>query len=563
MNSLLIADAHRDLMKERIGNIDAQNTISPSGKEEIIAEFDGGKITKFELDEKIINLPAMYQPRYQSPEAKAEMLEQMAIEIIFFQEARALKMHEVPEFKRRAANQTIAFLAGEYKMDYLKNNLTFTEEEKEAYYKANQEKFPSQTFKEAEMQVMRFLKPLKERELTEQLVQNLQEKYRTQLVQSIIEKVNLVNIKEQANIEKEYIITANKPELKMTVGEFVLLFTDNPNYVNVPLRTTEDLNKIINSTLESSLLAFEAKQQGFDKNKERMATFEKIEKSLLLQFTYNKLVVDKIDVSEQQLRKYYDENIKEFSTLPYKKIQEFVFDDEKTAKSVLKNVKKAKNDGAKINAIVQEHSKNKKDNGYLPNIYQNDIIPGLGKDAAYSKLVWETGTAKLSKIFQNRRNEFIFFRVLEDNKAIATPFEEARENIKKTKFKNEQNELFTKLKKELANKYNLIMYPDKLVVKLSVEEYFNKAEESQKRRRFQDAIYYYDQIIKFYGNQHDDYKALFMKGFILAENLNEKEAALAIFNQLVKNYPSGELHESAYFMIDELTGNSRTLKIEE
>jgi tetratricopeptide (TPR) repeat protein len=155
----------------------------------------------------------------------------------------------------------------------------------------------------------------------------------------------------------------------------------------------------------------------------------------------------------------------------------------------------------------------------------------------------------------------VFFRIIEDVEAVATPFEEARESIKQTKYKNEQTSLFEELQDELSTKYNLKLYPDKLIVKLTAKEYFTKAEDSQKRRRFRDAIYYYDQIIKFYPNQQDDYKALFMKGFILAENLNEKEDALAVFEKVLNDYPENELHESARFMKNELTGKSESLKI--
>ncbi len=52
-----------------------------------------------------------------------------------------------------------------------------------------------------------------------------------------------------------------------------------------------------------------------------------------------------------------------------------------------------------------------------------------------------------------------------------------------------------------------------------------------------------------------------MKGFILAENLNEKKEALKIFEQVLQDYPQGELHDSAQFMKDELTGKKKDIQI--
>ena len=67
-------------------------------------------------------------------------------------------------------------------------------------------------------------------------------------------------------------------------------------------------------------------------------------------------------------------------------------------------------------------------------------------------------------------------------------------------------------------------------------------------------MFYYDQIIKYYPNGTDDYKAAFMKAFLHSEEMDQKEEALKLFKEFVKAYPKGELLESAQFMIDELEG---------
>jgi outer membrane protein assembly factor BamD (BamD/ComL family) len=112
----------------------------------------------------------------------------------------------------------------------------------------------------------------------------------------------------------------------------------------------------------------------------------------------------------------------------------------------------------------------------------------------------------------------------------------------------------------LEEKYHLKKYPERLEVRLTAEEYFTKAEEAQKSRRFKDAIFYYDQIIKYYKNNTDDYKAAFMKAFLHAEEMNQKEEALTQFKAFIQNFPEGELHESANFMINELEGKSDFLQ---
>jgi outer membrane protein assembly factor BamD (BamD/ComL family) len=53
-----------------------------------------------------------------------------------------------------------------------------------------------------------------------------------------------------------------------------------------------------------------------------------------------------------------------------------------------------------------------------------------------------------------------------------------------------------------------------------------------------------------------------MKAFLIAEELKDEAQALQLFKDFLKKYPSGELNESAQFMIDSLEGNA-VLEIEE
>ncbi len=66
---------------------------------------------------------------------------------------------------------------------------------------------------------------------------------------------------------------------------------------------------------------------------------------------------------------------------------------------------------------------------------------------------------------------------------------------------------------------------------------------------------FYDQIVQTFKNGVDDYKAFFMKAFLMAEEMKNTELALQLFREFITRFPVGELHESAQFMIDSLEGN--------
>jgi outer membrane protein assembly factor BamD (BamD/ComL family) len=103
--------------------------------------------------------------------------------------------------------------------------------------------------------------------------------------------------------------------------------------------------------------------------------------------------------------------------------------------------------------------------------------------------------------------------------------------------------------------FNLKKYPERVKLTMTADELFTQADTAARQRNFKDAITYYDQIISSFKNNSDDYKASFMKAFLIAEEMKQNDMALALFREFLNKYPEGDLHESARFMIDSLEGN--------
>ena len=76
-------------------------------------------------------------------------------------------------------------------------------------------------------------------------------------------------------------------------------------------------------------------------------------------------------------------------------------------------------------------------------------------------------------------------------------------------------------------------------------ELFAKAQEHEGRQEYNDAIKNYDLIIDKYPDSDLRYKALFMKGFILFDNLKNNEKAVEIFDELLSEYPNCDLADDA------------------
>ncbi|RLC58817.1 MAG: hypothetical protein DRH89_00080 [Candidatus Cloacimonadota bacterium] len=539
--------------------------------ETIIADFEGGKITMGQLEERVKQLPPMYQPKYSTPEGKENLLDMMCTEELFYLEALAHDVRNDDRYDTMIDNQIKSVYFGEYKKELGNNLITYTDEEKKIYYNEHMDIFVGRTFEESEAEIEKRLRPEKEKDLIDSLKVDLYKKYDIQINEENIMAFNLTSIDSNEVNKDKMLIESNNPEIALSVGQFMDMFEDLPPQNKAALRDNASLQKYLENRVELDVFYLEALENGFDKNEYVQTTIEQIHRNMMLRTVYNKLVVDPIDLSDEAVKKYYDTNILQFSTKPYRKIQTFGFESEDVAKKMRKQVKKLlkKNKEEELKTLIAENSVYSAKDGILDHIYNNGIIPGIGKDEVYSEMVWKTKPNKLSKIFKNSKDIYVFFNIIEDVQAVSSPFDEVKAKVKNQMLKDISKESFDRISAELETKYNLKKYPENMVEILTAEEYFTKAENAQKRRRFTDAIFYYDKVIEHHKNNSDDYKATFMKGFLYAEELKDKENALISFKEVLSDFPEGELHESAQFMIDELEGRSNlidqfeTEKIEE
>jgi len=529
--------------------------------ETVIAEFEGGNITMGDLEARIELIPPMYQPKYSSPEGKESLLNDLCTEELFFQEAINRNVRLTERYLGTIDNQVKSVYYGEYKKVFVAEELDITTAEKKLYFNENPELFVARTFEESELEIEQRLKPQKERELIDSKREELFVLYEIELNNESIEAFNLTDIDSNLENQEQILIGSNNQDIVLTVGDFVANFEFLPQKNKSALSTTEKLKGLLRNQAELEVFFLQAVEMGLDKDPFVKKTIEQIHRNLMLRTVYNLIVIDPIDLSDEAVEKFYNENIGQFSTNPYRQIQTFGFETEDIAKKMRKKIKKLikKKNEEEIKKLIAENSSYPAKDGVLNHVYNNGVIPGIGKDEVYSEMVWKTKPKKLSKIFKNSKDIFVFFRILKDIQAVATPFDSIKVKVNSQMMKDLSRKNFEETTLKLETNYNLKKFPERMIVILSAEEYFNKAESAQKRRKFEDAIFYYNQVIKNYENNEDDYKATFMKGFLYAEELDDKEQAISCFNDVLTKFPEGELHESANFMIAELEGKSNLL----
>jgi len=114
-------------------------------------------------------------------------------------------------------------------------------------------------------------------------------------------------------------------------------------------------DKIIDQVIEKELLIKNAKKDGIEKNKSYKENLEKIKDNLALEI-WMKEEMDKISVSEDDAKKYFEENKEKFKTPKQVKARHILVSDEKMAKEAIETLGKSKNLEADFIKMAEEKS---------------------------------------------------------------------------------------------------------------------------------------------------------------------------------------------------------------
>jgi hypothetical protein len=642
-----------------------QNKINP---DDILAEFDGGVITRKDIDAKISKLPMNAQGRYKTIEGQKQVLDIIATEEVFNAKALQLKLDQDPDVRASIENGKKQFFVQEYYKRNISDLVVVTEQDKRDYYENNKQAFyvfpnvtinyiqaadeqsaldaireiqagkswadasdlyninnyakglkgtiknirlngnipgvgndldlerliaestpdstaihgphktttgwhvfrimdyqpgKQKTFEEVLPELDQRTRPGVETRMLNDLTTRLKEKYSVVLDTTRVAEIDLYNRANNSGIESVNLVSSTSPDINITVATLLDNFAKLSQQEQLFFSKGEGAKELLDQELIRALLYADAKALDYEQYLQNDDNYKQMQRFFLLNKAFRMLVVDSIQINSDETRAYYDEHIADYTTPANRSIQVLWFTDEAAANDALKDytLYTKFNDEERINKLIENKSAKPK-LALLENIYDNGIITGIGPDENFCNMVWDNPVGYISPVFTSARGDIVFFRTLSETPATAQSFTEIEPRIYGSLKNERQASQQEKVTQDLYTEFHMVKYPEKISLDLSAEDLFMMADDSAKQRNFKDAITFYDQIIKNYPNGSDDYRASFMKAFIIAEELKDEEQALQLFKDFLKKYPEGELNESAQFMIDSIEGNV-TLDIEE
>jgi peptidyl-prolyl cis-trans isomerase C len=411
-------------------------------------------------------------------------------------------------------------------------------------------------FLEVQPEIEQRMRPTKEREILDEIKAALMSKYEVEIDDAMLARIDLDKKQLNIPIENEILVSANNAELKYTVTDLLNSFTKLSPQEQIFYVKGGGANQLLDQELIQKLLFIESKAEGYERYFDENEDFVQLKRNTILRRAYEILVLETIEVTDEEIAERYEQSIETYANPAQRSIQALFFEDMKTANKAWKKFAKAhkKSDEKSMGKIINKYSIRPQKSIYS-NQYDNGIVTGIASDADFSRRIWDNPVGYLSPVFTADNGDIVFFRTLSEDAKTYKPLTEVQPRIygmiKQEKEKTRQDTVT----EELFVEYDMKKYPERIQMNLTAEELFTHADNAARNRNYQDSIVFYDQIVRNFPNGVDDYKAAFMKAFLVAEEMKNTDLALQLFRSFLEKYPEGDLHESAQFMIDSLEGN--------
>jgi parvulin-like peptidyl-prolyl isomerase len=411
-------------------------------------------------------------------------------------------------------------------------------------------------FSEVRMEIIQRQTMMREGEVYARLTGDLRTKYGLVFHRDRLDRVNLHNL---APEDRGIVIAEGRhPDLTLTVAVVSGLLRQAAMNERADIGDPRVQESIINRELESRLVYAAAQEAGFLTRLADHHEVRSVKVGTVLSFYHRYHIMNEVEITQEELLEFYHENAQRYTVPPSRNIRQFVAKDERSARKHRTAINKLlkRNREVEIQALIARESLVPEGQGLLSHIYQNNIIPGLGVDEVYNAKVWEQRVSGLSPIFRNRNNQIVFFYVVSEEPAFVRPLHEVEASLMNIIQRNKVNVVFERQKNEMIAAYNVSIHFDRLVSMITPEELFLLAEDAQRRFSFGEAVAVFDQVISEFPDTEHAYRALFMKAFVTAEEVKDRDRAIALFEELLRKYPVGDLNESAQYMLEELKSGS-------
>lgn len=240
---------------------------------------------------------------------------------------------------------------------------------------------------------------------------------------------------------------------KLTSEDFAKELKNLPDYLKAMAETPQGRKEMLDTMIIRELILQQANKDGVDKSKDIEEKLQDLKKRLIVEAFLKKKVETEAQISDADLKKFYDQNVDKFKTGDQVKASHILVKTENEAKDILAQIKA----GGNFEALAKKHSVDSSaaKGGDLGWFGKGSMVPPFEKAAMALKEGQVSGVVK---------SDFGYHIIkLTGKRAAGTrPFEEVKEQIKAAMLPSKQQEVFLKIKEDLKKNAKINIKEDVL-----------------------------------------------------------------------------------------------------
>ncbi len=295
----------------------------------------------------------------------------------------------------------------------------------------------------------------------------------------------------------------------------------------------------------------EAKKMGLQNKDEVKEQIEQATRAILVSAYVKDEVDSKATPTDEEMHAYYDAHPEEFTTLETIRAQHVFSKD--SPEKLEKIKKRVEEGGEKFSSMATLYSEDEltapdggdlgyfNPGGYIRGIgYSktfNDAVVGMERGKIYGPIKWEKG--------------YSLVRVMDRTPPVLRPFDECRDDIMRKLTREKLEEVRNAHFDEVMKNYKTrnFMQEEYASRNRGPKELFEFAQASEDPQARIDA---FQEIVDKYPDDEHAPEALFMVGFVYAEEMHNRTDADRAFTRLITKYPDSDMAHTARWMLDNM-----------
>lgn len=253
--------------------------------------------------------------------------------------------------------------------------------------------------------------------------------------------------------KKEGQVIADVNGKTITTGDFTRELKNLPDYLKAMADTPQGRKEMLDTMVIRELILQQAAKDGTDKGPEIEEKLQELKKRLIVESFLKKKVESDAQISEADLKKFYDQNVDKFKTGEQIRASHILVKTEKEAKDILAQIKA----GGKFEDLAKKSSVDSSaaKGGDLGWFGKGTMVP------AFEKAVLSLKEGQISDVVKSDFGYHII-KLTGKRAAGVRPFEEVKDQIKGALMPTKQQEIFQKIKEELKKTAKISIKEDVL-----------------------------------------------------------------------------------------------------